>query len=463
MLNPSKIVAVHLNYRSRAEQRGRRPEAPSYFLKPPSSVAADGDRVVRPRGCELLAFEGEIALVIGRRAHHISPDRGLDHVGHYTVANDFGLYDMRWADRGSNLLSKGQDGFTPLGPRLVPADELDPGDLTIHTFVNGEPAQEDSTRNLIFDFGLLVADLSRWLTLEPGDVILTGTPAGSRPVEVGDLVEVEVEGIGRLGNRIVEAEEDIPDFGAMPKVTPATRGEATGTGAPRPVVLSDAAKDALRQVSTATLTVQLRGHGIGNTFMGGLRPTRPDLRLLGYAYTLRYVPARADVVAPAMNVQKLAVESISDDEVLVIDARGEAGAGTIGDILAMRALQRGASGIVTDGGVRDSAAVAALEMPTYYRAPHAATLGLLHHPLERNVPVACGGVLVMPGDVIVGDGDGVLVVPAALAEEVALAALEQERREAWALERIEAGESIRGVYPLSDGRRAEYEAWLQSN
>jgi regulator of RNase E activity RraA len=103
--------------------------------------------------------------------------------------------------------------------------------------------------------------------------------------------------------------------------------------------------------------------------------------------------------------------------------------------------------------------VAELELPTYYRAPHAAVLGLLHHPLESGVPVACGGVLVMPGDVLVGDAEGVLVLPAALAEEVAADALEQERREAWALERVGAGESIRGVYPLSEERRAEYEAW----
>jgi regulator of RNase E activity RraA len=215
-------------------------------------------------------------------------------------------------------------------------------------------------------------------------------------------------------------------------------------------------------VSTATLTTQLRRHGIRNTFMGGLRPTRPDLRLLGYARTLRYVPLREDVAASAtgLNAQKRAVESITPEDVLVIDARGEAGAGTIGDILAARVLARGGAGIVTDGGLRDSPTVAELGIPTYYQAPHAAVLGLLHHPLEADVPIACGGTLVVPGDVVVGDAEGVLVLPAALAEQVAHDALEQEEREEWALERVQAGDSVVGTYPLEEPRRAEFEAWL---
>ncbi len=214
-------------------------------------------------------------------------------------------------------------------------------------------------------------------------------------------------------------------------------------------------------MSTATLTSQLRRHGIRNTFLGGLRPTRPDLRLLGYAHTLRYVPLREDITdSGELNAQKRAVESIGPDDVLVIDARGEAGAGTIGDILAARVLARGGAGIVTDGGLRDSPAVTGLEIPTYYRAPHANVLGLLHHPLESNVPIACAGTLVVPGDVLVGDAEGVVVLPAALAEQVARDALAQELREEWALERVQAGDSTVGTFPLADDRRAEFEAWL---
>jgi regulator of RNase E activity RraA len=432
---------------------------PSYFLKPPSSLAGDGDPVVRPRGCELLNYEGEVAAIIGTRARNVTPEEGLAAIGWYAPSNDFGVYDLRWADRGSNLMAKGQDGFTPLGP-LGAAADLEPQNLTLRTFVNGELVQHDSTANLIFGFGALVADLSRFVTLEPGDVILTGTPANSRPVQPGDVVEVELEGVGRLRNPIVEAERELAPLGAMPRLSGAERAAALGATAPRPVTLSPAAQHALRTVSSATLTTQLRRRGIRNTFLGGLRPARPDLRLLGYAHTLRYVPAREDVTdASELNAQKRAVESIAPDEVLVIGARGEAGAGTIGDILALRALRRGAAGIVTDGGLRDSPTVATLDIPTYFQAPHANVLGLLHHPLESNVPIACAGVLVMPGDVIVGDAEGALVLPAALAEEIAHDALEQEEREAWAAERVDAGESIRGVYPLSEERRPDYEAW----
>jgi 5-oxopent-3-ene-1,2,5-tricarboxylate decarboxylase / 2-hydroxyhepta-2,4-diene-1,7-dioate isomerase len=463
--SPTKIIAVHLNYSGRARQRGRIPEVPSYFLKPLSSLAADGDPILRPRCTELLVIEGEIAVVLGKRARHVAPERGAEHIGWYAPAIDAGLYDMRWADNGSNLLSKGQDGYTPIGTP-VPAAEIDPVALTIRTRVNGEVVQEDATANLIFPFGLLVADLSRFVTLEPGDVILTGTPAGARPVEPGDVVEVEVDGVGRLRNPIAESDKRLGGFGAQPKVAPATRAAALGASAPRPVVLSDEAKEALNSVSTATLTVQLRKRGVANTFMRGLRATRPDMRLLGYAHTLRYVPLREDVRdadTAELNAQRRAVESIGPEEVLVIDAREDAGAGTIGDIYAARALARGAAGIVTDGGLRDSPGVSALDIPTYYREPHAAVLGLIHYPLETNVPVACAGTLVMPGDVLVGDAEGVVVVPAALAEEVGADALEQERREAWALERVKAGESIRGLYPLSEARRAEYEAWLATH
>jgi 2-keto-4-pentenoate hydratase/2-oxohepta-3-ene-1,7-dioic acid hydratase in catechol pathway/regulator of RNase E activity RraA len=458
---PSKIIAVHLNYRSRADQRGIVSATPSYFLKPVSSLSGDGDKIVRPRGTELLTFEGEIALIMGRTARNVAPEDGFSHVGWLAPANDVGVYDLRWADSGSNLRAKGQDGFTPLG---TPSDAagVDPSSLKLRTRVNGEIAQQDTTANLLFPFGLLVADLARFMTLNPGDIILTGTPAGSRPVVPGDVVEVEIEGFGRVANEVVEAEDDIAPFGAQPYVSPETRAAALGSNGARRALLSAPASAALGKVSTATLTVQLSKRGIRNSFVKGLRPTRPDLRLLGYAFTLRYVPLREDVRdadTAELNAQKRAVETIGPDEVLVIDARGDPGAGTMGDILAARALARGATGIVTDGGLRDSAGVTALDIPTYYQAPHAAVLGLVHYPLATNVPVACGGALVMPGDVMVGDADGVVVIPAALAEAVALDALEQEDREAWALERVRAGESVRGVYPLSESRRAEYDTW----
>lgn len=464
-LSPSKIVAVHLNYRSRAEERGRVPTTPSYFFKPPSSVAGDGDPIVRPAGCELLCYEGEIALVIGAAARRVSVADAGRCIGWITAANDLGVYDLRWADRGSNVMAKGQDGFTPMGPRLVPAADLHLGDLTLRTFVNGTRVQEGHSSELLFPFALLVADLSRFMTLEPGDVILTGTPANSRPLAPGDVVEVEIEGVGRISNTVVEDDAPLEAIGAMPKVSPDMRAAALGVSAPRAVVVAEQVLASLREVSTATLTTQLQRRGIRNPFIAGLRPTRPDLRMAGIAHTVRYVPVREDVVeadARELNAQKTAIETISPGEVLVIDARSEEGAGTIGDILALRALRRGAAGIVTDGGLRDSPAVGALDIPTYYRARHASVLGLLHYPLETNVPVACGGVLVLPGDVIVGDAEGVVVVPAQLAEEVARDASEQELVEQFAFERVNAGESTRGLFPLAEERRAEYEAWREA-
>ena len=223
-LAPSKIVGVHLSYRSRVEEyAAETPDVPSYFLKPPSSLARHGDEVVRPRGCRYLNYEGEIALVVGRRMKRVAEEDALAHVDGYSVANDFGVHDFRHADRGSMLRVKGQDGFCPIGPDLLDASDVDVSDVMLRTFVNGEVVQEASTSELLWSFAYMLADLSRLLTLEPGDVLLTGTPANSRPVEPGDLVEVEVEGIGRLANRVVEAKDELAEIGVMPADTPNAR------------------------------------------------------------------------------------------------------------------------------------------------------------------------------------------------------------------------------------------------
>jgi 2-keto-4-pentenoate hydratase/2-oxohepta-3-ene-1,7-dioic acid hydratase in catechol pathway len=219
---PSKIVATHLTYRSRAEEyrMERLPVVPSYFLKPPSSLSAHRAPVARPVGCRFLNYEGEIAVVIGERCLGAPVRDALRYVGGYTVANDWGVHDFRHADRGSMLRVKGQDGFCPLGPVLVDAEDVDPDDLTIRTYVNGELRQEGHTgRDLLFSFAYQIADLSRLITLEPGDVLLTGTPANSRPVEPGDVVAVEVDGIGRLENTVVELERELEPVGDQPAVT----------------------------------------------------------------------------------------------------------------------------------------------------------------------------------------------------------------------------------------------------
>jgi 5-oxopent-3-ene-1,2,5-tricarboxylate decarboxylase / 2-hydroxyhepta-2,4-diene-1,7-dioate isomerase len=460
---PSKIVAVHLNFRSRALQRGRVPTHPSYFLKPPSSVAVSGDPLVRPPGFELLAFEGEIALVIGVRTRDISPDQGWSRVAWVTAANDAGLQDLRYADRGSNVRSKGSDGFTPLGPKLLDARTVDPAALRLRTWVNGELAQDDTTDNLLFDFGTLVADLARTITLEPGDVILTGTPAGATVVGPGDVIEIEVshgeQSTGRLRNPVIAGERKLAEFGAPPTVDEPTRAEAYGTPQHK---LTDATRKLLRSVGTATLSAQLRKRGLHNMTIDGVRPTRPDLRLLGTARTLRYLPLREDLFAEfggGMNAQKRAVESLGPGEVLVMEARGDNTAGTIGDILALRAQVRGAAGIVTDGGLRDSAAVTALDLPTYHGGEHPSVLGRRHVPWETDTVIACGGTTIRPGDILVGDADGVVVIPPALAADVAADAAEQERQERFVAERVAAGEPIGGLYPMGPAWHEKYQQW----
>ena len=459
-VTPSKVIAVHLNYHSRAAQRGRIPAEPSYFLKPTSSVSAGGD-VVRPQGTELLAFEGEIAVIIGTRARNVPPEQAADHIACYAPANDFGVHDFRWADRGSNVLAKGQDGFTPIGPAIA-AEDLDPASLHLTTRVNGEVRQDATGADLIFTFAQLIADLSRFMTLEPGDVILTGTPAGANVVGPGDVVEVSLEGAGTVTSTVVDAADALKPYGAMPKATAEARAFATGISTPGPAALSDDARAILHEVSTATLTVQLNRRGIQSTFLTGLGPTRPDLRMVGYARTLRYVAIRADVreaMKGSEDAQKRAIESVSPGDVLIMEARNETGAGTIGDILAARVLARGGTGIVTDGGVRDTPGVTELAIPTYYRIANGASLWSAHIPLDLEVPITCSGVLVMPGDVIVGDAEGVVILPAALAEEIAHDAHEVEQRESFALERVKAGESFRGLFPLSTEREPDYERW----
>ncbi len=178
------------------------------------------------------------------------------------------------------------------------------------------------------------------------------------------------------------------------------------------MTLSAEARDQLNRVSTATLTSQLQRRGLRSTFLSGLRPVKPGQRMFGYAHTLRYVPLREDLqpqLGGRENAQRRAIESLAADEVLVIEARGETDAGTIGDIYVSRAIALGAAGVVTDGALRDTPAISALDLPVYHRASHAATYGRLHMPLDHQVPIACAGVTVMPGDVIVGDGEGAVV------------------------------------------------------
>ena len=214
--SPSKIICVHLNHTSRVREfMVTLPPAPTYFHKPTSSLLGHRGHVVRPERCRYLNYEGEVVIVIGRTCRNISPDEAGDHIAGYTIGNDFGLHDFRDTDAGSMLRVKGSDTMCPVGPGLV--EGWDFGDKQLRTLVNGEVRQEGNTSEMTWDMHYLVADLARTITLLPGDMVFSGTPAGSRPVEPGDVVTVEVEGLGALTNTVVAGPVAVrDDCGAQP-------------------------------------------------------------------------------------------------------------------------------------------------------------------------------------------------------------------------------------------------------
>jgi 5-oxopent-3-ene-1,2,5-tricarboxylate decarboxylase / 2-hydroxyhepta-2,4-diene-1,7-dioate isomerase len=221
---PSKIIAVHLTYRSRlVEYAAREPAEPSYFMKPPTTLNGHRGEVRRPRGAHYLNYEGELAVVVGRPMHGVPAELVPEHVYGFAPANDVGLHDFRHADRGAMLRVKGQDGFLPIGPAVVTRDEWSPdGGYRLRTYLNGEVVQEGGSDDIIWDYRYQLADLCRLVTLLPGDVVLTGTPANSRPMVPGDVVEVEIDGLGRLTSTIVDWAVDLSGPGEQLAVSPNT-------------------------------------------------------------------------------------------------------------------------------------------------------------------------------------------------------------------------------------------------
>ncbi len=227
-VEPTKIIAVHLNYQSRVEEfLATLPAAPTYFQKPTTSLNAHLQPVVRPGRCHWLNYEGEIAIVIGAPCRDIAPTEAAHHIAGYTIANDFGLHDFRDTDAGSMLRVKGSDTLCPIGPGLVTGWDF--RDKRIETLVNGTVVQSASTGEMSWDMHYLVADLARTITLLPGDVILSGTPANSRPVKPGDVVTVRVEGLGELVNPIVAGSGEVrQDVGAQPSASEEVLSTALG-------------------------------------------------------------------------------------------------------------------------------------------------------------------------------------------------------------------------------------------
>jgi regulator of RNase E activity RraA len=237
---------------------------------------------------------------------------------------------------------------------------------------------------------------------------------------------------------------------------------APGTASDRPErpVLDPALRERLLQAPVAGLSAQLRKRGLENVFIDGVRPLVAGRRFAGTARTLRFLPHREDLFARyggGYNAQKRTFDTVGAGEVLVIEARGETGAATLGDVLALRAQARGATAIVTDGCVRDAEAVAATGLPVYAAGAHPAVLGRRHVPWDADLAIACGGTTVQPGDIVVGDDDGVIVLPPELAEEVVEATLAQEDEDAWIAEQVRAGHPVQGLFPMDATWRARYQ------
>ncbi|MBY0361586.1 MAG: ribonuclease activity regulator RraA [Phreatobacter sp.] len=227
-------------------------------------------------------------------------------------------------------------------------------------------------------------------------------------------------------------------------------------------------REKLKGVSTATLCTALFKRGLRNQFIQDVKPLNPNLpTMVGEAFTLRYIPAREDlnpitVFQDRGHPQRKAVETCPPGAVMVIDSRKDARAASAGGILVSRLMMRGVAGIVTDGGFRDSAEIAGLAIPAYHHRPSAPTNLTLHQAVDINVPIGCGDAAVWPGDVVVGDGDGVVIIPAAIADEIATEAVEMTVFEDFVTEMVLAGRSILGLYPPTDEQsRVDFAAWRE--
>lgn len=235
------------------------------------------------------------------------------------------------------------------------------------------------------------------------------------------------------------------------------------------MALSSSTRGKLKTVSTATLCTALYKRGLRNQFIQDVRPLNPNLpNMVGEAFTLRYMPAREDlnpitVFQDRAHPQRKAVEECPPGAVFVIDSRKDARAASAGGILVSRLMKRGVAGVVTDGGFRDSPEIAKLSIPAYHSRPSAPTNLTLHQAIDINVPIGCGDAPVFPGDVVVGDGEGVIVIPAAIADEIADEAVEMTAFEDFVIEKVMEGRSILGLYPPTEEQtRADFAAWRKA-
>jgi 5-oxopent-3-ene-1,2,5-tricarboxylate decarboxylase/2-hydroxyhepta-2,4-diene-1,7-dioate isomerase len=224
---PTKIICIHLNYESRrVEFRAPALTTPTYFQKPLTALNSHRGRLSRPADCQFLNYEGEVGVIVGKPMRNVGRDDVWDHIAGFAPVNDVGAQDFRDTDAGSMLRVKGMDGFCPIGPGIVRG--VDIREQTVRTYINGNVVQQGALAEMTFDIPYILADLCRHITLLPGDLILSGTPANSRPMAIGDVVEVEVTGVGRLTNVVQEVPAPAHTVGHGPTDTDAVRRVALG-------------------------------------------------------------------------------------------------------------------------------------------------------------------------------------------------------------------------------------------
>ncbi len=230
--DPTKIICIHLNYESRRVEFHAPPlTTPTYFQKPLTTLNAHRGKLNRPADCQYLNYEGEIAAIVGKPMRNVAPADVWDYLAGFAAANDVGAQDFRDTDAGSMLRVKGQDGFCPIGPGIVRG--VDIRQSRVRTYINGQVVQDGPVSEMTFDIPYIMADLCRHITLLPGDVVLTGTPANSRPMQPGDVVEVEVTGVGRVTNTVQETPAPTHNVGHQPTDSEQVRRVALGQFPPR--------------------------------------------------------------------------------------------------------------------------------------------------------------------------------------------------------------------------------------
>lgn len=377
----SKIFMLHMNFKSRAKEHGDWPDYPVYHPKPPSTLTVGNSDIVMPPGVKTMLGEAEFAVIIGKSCRNLSEDEALSHVSHVAAANDVTVFDYNWSDAPSLVRSKGWDSFTPIGD-LIPITGVDVADLDLAIFVNGERRQVANSSDLIFSFARLVSELSHIMTLEPGDVILTGTPAGAPALKPGDEVVVEISGgRSRTVNRVVADAREPSELVPPPRVTPRGRGVSIGHACHRQSLIGQASLSRLIEAGLERISAVAAEEGFQ---VASLRVAGAGEAMAGHAFTLRQVPVRfgGDRSSWPAGATKIldGLKAVGKDEIILAEGRFNP---TDAEELRQMISDKGGVGLLS--------------------AEADDTAGF-YQPVGVNQPISVNGVTINAGDVIVCDG-----------------------------------------------------------